>query len=270
MSAKKPDASRPSIVINLKPRHAKKILVLICTFLFITFPGNLSHQKSKLTPAPGHCVTATFEAGEPTERKLSDGSVVYLYANSELTEIPTGTEDSIHVKLKGEAYFKVIKKAIDQKFIVESEDQILNVVGTHFKVNANKKFTSTTTIEGKVELIVGQSKTILEAGQKSNYTKSDGLTVKRFASEDESKKWLTDDYRFINLSLAEIIKRLNAWHDVNIIIKGPIDNTAFTLNWTNKTTLNSLLDILEITRHLSYSPHFKKYNHGDTIQLKAQ
>src|SRR5690606_17198588 len=64
----------------------------------------------------------------------------------------TGTERK--VSLKGEAYFEIAKKEIP--FRVESNNQIVEVLGTQFNINSyeDEDFIKTTLLEGSVRVIL--------------------------------------------------------------------------------------------------------------------
>ena len=66
---------------------------------------------------------------------LSDGTQIWLNADSELEYPVHFTAKNREVKLKGEAYFKVTKDA-HKPFIVKAMDYTLQVYGTEFNLNA--------------------------------------------------------------------------------------------------------------------------------------
>ncbi|MCG7859706.1 FecR domain-containing protein, partial [Flavihumibacter sediminis] len=72
------------------------------------------------------------------------------------------------VKLTGEAYFEVAQNAA-QPFIVETPYQTVEVLGTHFNVNAYKDeaLSRTTLLEGKVKVQSGTSSQVIKPGQQA-------------------------------------------------------------------------------------------------------
>src|SRR5690606_3481667 len=85
---------------------------------------------------------------------LADGTKVWLNAASSLHYPSSFTGKTRRVELKGEAYFEVAKDA--KPFIVKTADQELEVLGTHFNINAyeDENQTITTLLEGSVRVSI--------------------------------------------------------------------------------------------------------------------
>src|SRR5690606_34514920 len=85
---------------------------------------------------------------------LEDGTKVWLNADSKL-QYPTTFETGRvrRVFLTGEAYFEVAKNAA-KPFIVESEQQFVQVLGTHFNISSypDDALVQTTLSEGSVRV----------------------------------------------------------------------------------------------------------------------
>ncbi|HSC38526.1 MAG TPA: FecR family protein, partial [Chitinophagaceae bacterium] len=90
---------------------------------------------------------------------LSDGTVVWLNAASSVTYPTAFTGARREVTVRGEAYFEVMKDAATP-FIVNVNDKAeIEVLGTHFNVNAyeNEDSISTTLLEGAVKVTAGRA-----------------------------------------------------------------------------------------------------------------
>ncbi len=91
--------------------------------------------------------------GEKKEIVLPDSSVVILNANSKLLYPAVWDDDKERtVQLNGEAFFSIIHKKNDQKFVVHSGDLNIEVLGTAFNVNNRRGSNQVILNEGSVRL----------------------------------------------------------------------------------------------------------------------
>ena len=107
---------------------------------------------------------------------LTDGSFVWLGANSKLTLNPKFAEKGRDVELKGEAYFNV-KTNQDIPFTVKTSSINVRVLGTAFNVNASDNSTTEVVLErGVVRLLTldGVSLVRLQPDQRAVYNIADG------------------------------------------------------------------------------------------------
>ena len=104
-----------------------------------------TNKGSKLT-------TVSTSRGKECNLVLSDGTKVWLNAESSLTFPESFNGATREVSLKGEAYFEVVHDA-PHPFIVKSEYLTTQVLGTVFDVRAySRKDASVTLVEGSVEV----------------------------------------------------------------------------------------------------------------------
>lgn len=150
--------------------------------------------------------------------KLPDGSDVWLNAASSITyPLAFSKGEKRMVQLKGEAYFEV---AVDKlhPFVVKTINQEVEVLGTHFNINAysDEAVVKTTLLEGsvKVNLTQGRSGEILKPGQQSLLT-STGLDVKEVDAE-EAIDWKNGYFKFNNEKQESIMRKIARWYNVQI------------------------------------------------------
>ncbi|NNU33268.1 FecR domain-containing protein [Mucilaginibacter sp. S1162] len=100
---------------------------------------------------------------------LPDGTHVWLNAASKL-KYPTSFAglSNRKVELSGEAYFEVTKDKT-KPFIVASKNQTVEVLGTHFNINAytDETNTKTTLLEGSVKIVSNNVSRVLKPGQQA-------------------------------------------------------------------------------------------------------
>lgn len=119
-----------------------QIAAVILTLL--TLRAGLFYQQT------WRMVEVRTQAGETREWLLPDSSMVILNANSQL-RYRKGTPRQ--VTLAGEAFFKVRKKpATGERFMVQTPDLEVEVLGTSFNVNSRSGETAVFLEEGQVKL----------------------------------------------------------------------------------------------------------------------
>lgn len=163
-------------------------------------------------------VISTPNGGE-WQIRLPDGSLVWLNALSSL-EYPLniGTTTVRKVKLKGEAYFEVAKDS-KHPFIVETDKQKLEVLGTHFNINSytNESLTKTTLLEGSVRISAIQNLNeyqVLRPGQQSVLSEN-GIKIKA-VDTDESVAWKNGYFMFNNEKQESILRKIARWYNVKV------------------------------------------------------
>lgn len=192
---------------------------------------------------------------------LSDGTKVWLNAASSLRYPSTFGRGNRKVELVGEAYFEVAKNAA-KPFLVSSNKQVVEVLGTHFNINAytNEPVVSTTLLEGSVKVISPFTNTykIIKPGQQSLIHSDDinktGIKVKNI-DPDEAVAWKNGYFMFEKEGLASILRKVSRWYDVEI--ENPqgekLDKLLFSGTLSKYSDVSKVLRKLELTE----SVHFK-------------
>lgn len=159
--------------------------------------------------------------GEQTQVRLPDGSVVFLNAMSSL-KYPTSFSglEKRNVSLTGEAYFEIAKDK-SHPFIVITDKQEVEVLGTHFNINsyADEPSTKTTLSEGSVKVSLRSSKsgdtfTVLKPNQQALLTAGE-FKVASVNAEDIIA-WKNGLFVLEDESLQSIMKRVERWYNVEV------------------------------------------------------
>ncbi|MEY8591323.1 FecR domain-containing protein [Butyricimonas hominis] len=146
---------------------------------------------------------------------LSDGTRVWLNAETELLYPVRFNGKQRVVYLKGEAYFDVAKNK-EMPFIVQMEDDVaVRVYGTEFNVNTYDGV-ETVLVTGSVSMNQGGKEVLLKPNQKGIFDKSkDGIKV-----EDVDVlpyvAWKDGDFIFRNESLGSIMDKLSRWYGLDV------------------------------------------------------
>jgi hypothetical protein len=225
------------------------------------------NQSDKKKNALFQSVINTIQTpkGGKYQVRLPDGSKVWLNSASTLSYPTAFTGKERIVKLKGEAYFEIApNKSVP--FRVESDDQIVEVLGTHFNVNSydDEDFTKTTLIEGSVKVILNTKSNIsgktklLKPGEQSfiNSSKSD-IRIEN-ADTEKAIAWKNGYFKFKNTPIQEIMREVERWYDVELIYEGNMPTDEFTGFVSNDVNISAVLKILEQSGGVKFTVKGKK------------
>ena len=157
---------------------------------------------------------------------MFDGTKVWVNANSRL-KIPTnGRGADRHITLvSGEAYFEV-EKNDNQKFIVETSNGIIEVLGTKFNVNSVNKNFKTTLLEGRVKLSNEQHEAILAPNTSATLNNNGFIIAKANLSVDLS--WKNNTFYFSNYSIGKIAQQIENWYGVKVHVGKEVTRSVST------------------------------------------
>lgn len=187
-------------------------------------------------------------AGGTYSLQLSDGSEVFLNSSSTLKFPVCFAKGERKVLLDGEAYFEVAHDAA-KPFRVQSGEQIVQVLGTRFNVNAykNEPLIKTTLLEGSVKVSQRNSMAsrLLKPGQEARLSGTGEMTVAT-ADTVQALGWRKGFFVFNDLQLVDIMRQLERWYNVNIDYS-TIPRTRFNGVISRDVPLAKALQMLEVT-----------------------
>lgn len=174
---------------------------------------------------------------------LSDGTRVWLNAETELSYPSYFSGDSRRVKLKGEAYFEVSRDTT-MPFIVETGQLQINVLGTSFNVSAYPGETQyTTLVAGKIKAAYAGQSEILQPGEQVVLT-PEGMKIRDVYVENYVG-WKEKRFSFKNKPIEEVVRDLQRWYDVRIVIDPKICDIRLTASLPKYEQLDKVLKIIE-------------------------
>lgn len=157
------------------------------------------------------------------QMELSDGSYVWLNAQSKLSYPETFDEQIRRVYLEGEAYFEIAHSTVP--FIVETRDVEINVHGTNFNARAynDDSLVKTALRKGSVSVIDKNNKTetLLKPGQLATYDHRDARMTVREENIDEHLSWLGGKLYFRHAELETVLYRLSQWYGFSFEFDDP-------------------------------------------------
>ena len=235
-----------------------------------TNSGEIVYEKNQAGKKKSSSVQSVINTiqtpkGGKYQVRLPDGSKVWLNSASTLSYPTAFTGTERIVKLKGEAYFEITPNK-SAPFRVESDDQTVEGLGTHFNVNSydNEDFTKTTLIEGSVKVILntkanisGKTK-LLKPGEQSsiNSSKSD-IKIENVDTE-KAIAWKNGYFKFKNTPIQEIMREVERWYDVELIYEGNMPTDEFTGFVSNDVNISAVLKILEQSGGVKFTVKGKK------------
>lgn len=215
--------------------------------------GSIISTNNKLIVGANRSVMNTLivPAANFLNITLSDGTKVWINASSELQFPSTFASNERKVSLIGEAYFEVAKDA-SRPFIVESRGTRINVLGTHFNVNAYTNRMSTTLLEGKIEVSNALSKEILEPGQK---VQADELSLKVGKADIvKDLAWKNNIFYFKGDNIIQIAKQLETWYDLEIGFSKEVSlSQTYSGEISRQSNLTEVLRMLEFVSDLEFN-----------------
>jgi ferric-dicitrate binding protein FerR (iron transport regulator) len=191
--------------------------------------------------------TAATPRGGQYQLVLSDGTRVWLNAASSVKYPVEFSGQERKIELTGEAYFEV---AHDQKrpFRVVSNGQVVEVLGTHFNINAydNEQAVKTTLLQGSVRIITGANSQMIKPGEQAQL-KRGAVTVKD-VDTDEAVAWKNGFFNFNDADVGTVMRQLTRWYDLEVKYEGSIPQRQFTGEISRNVTARQILDILSFKK----------------------
>jgi transmembrane sensor len=185
--------------------------------------------------------------------ELEDGTKVWLNAASSIKFPQVFTDKIRQVELSGEAYFEVAKNKA-KPFIVKANGVQIQVFGTHFNINAYSDNSSiaTTLLEGSVSMTCSGATVILKPGQQGVSGKN-GLPIKAsFVDTEEVMAWKNGLFIFHDESIANIMKQVSRWYDVDVEYRDGAQNKEFGGTISKYRNITELLNNIQLTQTIHY------------------
>lgn len=207
-------------------------------------------------PVPLQTVSTLAETRSIT---LPDQTEIVLNRYSTLTYPERFRGKDRKVQLQGEAYFEVSKDAA-HPFKVEAEAVIVQVLGTHFNIEAYPEDAQvkTTLLEGSVAVsLIGkeEERLVLSPNESAIYNKDKkSLTLHTEKDASEEIAWRNGTLLFKSIPLQEIVRQLsNAFHTDICIEDADLQDYHMTATFSDGETLEAILSLLCRNQKFGYT-----------------
>lgn len=216
--------------------------------------GQLAYNSLNKTPSEVLYNTISTPNGGQYQIVLADGSKVWLNAASSL-HFPAAFSGKVRkVELTGEGYFEVAENP-SMPFIVSVNGMQVEVLGTHFNVNAYQDESSilTTLLEGSVSVRKQASTNpesniiILKPGEQADLAKDGVLKINHAVNLTEVVAWKDGNFEFDNTPVTEIMRQVSRWYDVEVVYKGLSPTQQLTGLISREVNLSQLINMIQYT-----------------------
>jgi transmembrane sensor len=185
---------------------------------------------------------------------LSDGTRVWLNAGTVLKYPVAFDPHHRIVSLSGEAYFQVSKDP-KRPFIVNTTQQQIRVLGTHFNISAytTDQITATTLLEGRiaVERKGTAGRYLLTPGEQA-ISSINKVTIPLVINQIDTAEvvaWKNGYFQFRDEDLESVLEKISRWYDIEIFYVGNNFPQDLYFNGTisKYKTANQVLRKLELS-----------------------
>lgn len=215
--------------------------------------GSIIASEKKEQASTSEILTVSTPKGGTYKVILPDGSQVWLNSASKIT-FPSSFQltTSRTINLIGEAYFEVTKDK-SRPFIVETNRQKIQVLGTHFNVNSyhDEPVTKTTLLEGSIQLKALGQEIILKPGMQAILNSNNIETNK--VDLEEAVAWKNGNFIFNDEDLESIMRKVSRWYDVEVYYQDKLPQMSFLGALSRSKNLSTLIKVLEASGQV----HFK-------------
>jgi transmembrane sensor len=194
---------------------------------------------------------------------LSDGTKVWLNAESSIRYPAVFVGNNREVSMTGEAYFEVAKDAARPFLVSVAEQERITVLGTHFDINAydDETFVRSTLLEGSVSvgaLLSGPAARglVLRPGEQAVLARnraagsgvSGGLRLGTDVDTAAVMAWKNGRFAYKHADLPTVMRQLARWYDVEVSYEGTIPDQHFSGGIGSELSLNQVLKVLTNSR----------------------
>jgi transmembrane sensor len=198
--------------------------------------------------------TAITPRGGKFDLTLADGTKVTLDAASSIKYPVSFTGNERKVEITGQVYFEVAHNAA-KPFRVLTKGQTIEVLGTHFNVNAydDEPAIKTTLLEGSVKVNYLGENVLLKPGQQASV--KNGISNIHVNAIDPELviAWKNGLFRFNKTDLLSVMRQISRWYDMEVIYPETLKNTdLFEGSTLRSTNVQRILKQFEVTGHVKF------------------
>jgi transmembrane sensor len=213
-----------------------------------TAEGQLIYTNATASTPDTVLNTMSTPVGGQYNLMLADGTKVWLNASSSVRYPTVFNGTSRQVEVTGEAYFEVAHNAA-KPFKVLSNGQQIEVLGTHFNVNAyeDEGVVTTTLLQGRVRVANTTGVQILVPGQQTVvYGGGKGMIkLVKDADTDEAVAWKEGYFQFNQADVHQVMRQLSRWYGIRVSYRNPASSRQFQGAIQRDLRFSQVLRILE-------------------------
>lgn len=197
--------------------------------------------------------TMSTPKGRQFQVTLPDGSQVWLNSASSITYPTSFIGNERRINIEGEAYFEVAKNPKMPFRIKINNRAEVEVLGTHFNINAyrDEDNIKTTLLEGQVKVTAGSENALLQPGQQAQLKATEKILIIN-ADIEKVMAWKNGFFNFDGVRMDEVMRQLSRWYDIEVVYEKGVPSIVFAGEMDRTVSLNGLLKGLE-----GFGVHFR-------------
>jgi transmembrane sensor len=236
-----------------------------------------SHHSTRESTSTLYNTLVNPRGSKVVSLSLSDGTRVWLNSESSLRYPASFSGDERKVEITGESYFEVAtlmnanekktltdanEKRLDANkipFIVEHNGLEVEVLGTHFNVNAygDEDAIRVTLLEGSVNVKRQSSILKLEPGEQAIAKTNSLFTIDHSADIEKVMAWKNGMFSYHNSDLETIMRQMARWYDVEVIYRERIKD-HYTVDISRNVPASQLFKFIEMSGGVHFEIEGKK------------
>jgi ferric-dicitrate binding protein FerR (iron transport regulator) len=221
--------------------------------------GNSQISSQVMNPEREVINTFYTERGVKGKIVLEDSTVVWLNSDSKIVYPEHFSTDSRQIQFEGEGFFEVTKNTEWPMVVTTAKGMSVKVLGTKFHIRSyrNDDSEQATLFSGKIHIVKevegkGGRKMLKTIDVTPNETVIFGKNGVEWINHntDTTKKiaWKRGELLFEETPMSEVVKMLERWHGVKIIV---LDKSVLKYNFTASFNSESLVQIMELIKFTS-------------------
>ena len=244
-----------SSVGHMNAHRAGTMKKIVLEFLKIAAIVVITLLSLKYYPSSKESEYQTYYTpeGQRAELKLSDGTRVWLNANSRLTYPVHFDSKNRIVTLEGEAFFSVMRNET-HPFIVQAKGYNVEVLGTEFNIIAYNQsdFFETSLLKGEV-MVTTPSKERVALKPKMRIYSKEGKNYKGMIANIDHFMWKDGIMSFNHETVNEIFAKLELYYNIKIeVYNKELLNYKFTGKFRTIDGVEHILKVLQLRHRFTY------------------
>jgi len=180
--------------------------------------------------------------------ELADGTRAWLNAASSIRFPSVFEKQERLVEITGEVYFEVAKDS-KRPFRVKTQEQLVEVLGTHFNVNAyhDEPNSVITLLEGAVKVQSFGKDYFLKPNQQIQTNLVNRSSVISEASAEYAIDWKNGIFHFSDEKVSSIMRKISRWYNVEVVFAENFVDKRMAGSISRYEDVSKVLDMLELT-----------------------
>ncbi len=228
--------------INLDEVTAGETIVLNDIKVYKNKDGELVYKVAGADDTKAIFSLLETPKGGQYQIELADGTKAWLNAASSIRFPSVFAKQERLVEITGEVYFEVAKDP-KRPFKVKASEQFIEVLGTHFNVNAyhDEPNAVVTLLEGAVKVQSFGKDYFLKPDQQIQTSLANRSSVVSEVSAEDAIAWKNGIFQFSDEKVSSIMRKISRWYNVDVV---------FAQNFTDKQIAGSISKYEDVAKVL--------------------